>query len=197
MSFEMETDAEIGGGESQFLNEPGTYHCVITTVHEGEGPKGGQIDGFSVGLSVLDGTTKGQEDKQINLCFFSPNLDKSESSNAWARKRQTAFAVAAELIDLAKVGGKVNVNLDDAVGCQIMVNLETNEYQGRSNLQVAYANIYHVDDPRAAKFPKKNEAIELIPKQMRRPAEYFASLTKKANGTNPAAKLSEADLATL
>ena len=53
MSFAMETTEDIGGSASdQYLNEPGTYHCVITNVAENEGPKGNPIDGFTVGLAV-------------------------------------------------------------------------------------------------------------------------------------------------
>jgi hypothetical protein len=61
MSFAMETTPDIGGSASdQYLNEPGTYHMIVTSVGENEGPKGNPIDGFTVGLSVLDGTAKGQ-----------------------------------------------------------------------------------------------------------------------------------------
>ena len=196
MSYAMETTEDIGGGESTYLDQPGTYHCVITSVMEGKGPKGGPIDGFTVGLAVLTGTTEGQKDKATNLCLFSPDHSKSEKSQEWARKKQTAFVIAAGLIDLAKLGGKVNVELQEAVGRQIVVNFEHDE-EGKY-LQLAWANIYHIDDPRAAKFPKDPEAIALATKEMQRqPAEYFASLMKKPEGKANQSRLSDNDLADL
>lgn len=175
----MDTTEDVGSGESVYLDQPGTYHCVITSIMEGQGPKGGSIDGFTVGLAVLAGTTEGQKDKNTNLCLFAPDASKGEKSQEWARKKQTAFAIAAGLIDLAKLGGKVNIELQDAVGRQIIVGLEHDE--AGKYLQLAWANIYHIDDPRAAEFPKDAEAIAMATMEMqRKPSDYFTPLMKKA-----------------
>jgi hypothetical protein len=180
MSYAMETTDDVAGGESQYLSEPGTYHCVVTDVKENQGPKGGAIDGFTVELSVLAGTSEGQKDKQTSLCLFSPDASKSEKSQEWARKKQTAFVIAAGLLDLSKLGGKVNVDLSKARGKQIVLTFDNNEYEGKSNLQLAWASIFHVDDPRAAKFPKDKEALTIIPKADRKDASYFDPILKKS-----------------
>lgn len=196
MSFVLETTEDIGGSASdQYLSEPGTYHCVITSVAENEGPKGNPIDGFTVGLAVLDGTVGGQKDKSTNLCLFSPDESKSDKLQEWAKKKQTAFAIAAGLLDLSKkLGGKVAIDLSEAVGRQIVLTFENNEYEGKTRLQLSYANIYHVDDPRAAKFPKDKEALSLIDKSLRKPAEYFAPLMKKSDKKPAESRLSKDEL---
>ena len=195
MSFAMETTEDIGGGSSQYLNEPGTYHMIVTSVAENEGPKGNPIDGFTVGLSVLDGTSKDQKDKSMNLCLFSPDQSKSDKSRKWARMKQTAFVVASGVLDPAKLGGKVQINLQNAVGRQIVATFEHDD-EGKY-MQLSYANIYHVDDPRASNFPKDKEALAIIPKDLRKDATYFASLLKKGESTKTASRLSNSDLADL
>lgn len=196
MSFALETTEDVGGsGSDQYLNEPGTYHMVVTSVAENEGPKGNPIDGFTVGLSVLDGTSKDQKDKSTNLCLFSPDQSKSDKSQEWARKKQTAFAIASGLIDLKKLGGKVQIDLQKACGRQIVATFEHDE--AGKYMQLSYANIYHVDDPRAANYPKDKEALAIIPKDQRKDAAYFGSLMKKGESTRTASRLSNSDLADL
>lgn len=196
MSFAMETTEDIGGsGSDQYLNEPGTYHMIVTSVGENEGPKGNPIDGFTVGLSVLDGTAKGQKDKSTNLCLFSPDQSKSDKSQEWARKKQTAFVIASGLLDLKKLGGKVQIDLQTAVGRQIIATFESDD--SGKYMQLSYANIYHVDDPRAANFPKDKEALAIIPKELRKDRAYFEPLMKKGESTKTASRLSNSDLADL
>ena len=196
MSFAMETTEDIGGsGSDQYLNEPGTYHMIVTSVAENEGPKGNPIVGFTVGLSVLDGTAKGQKDKSTNLCLFSPDQSKSDKSRKWARMKQTAFVVASGVLEPSKLGGKVQINLQTAVGRQIVATFESDD--SGKYMQLSYANIYHVDDPRAANFPKDKEALAIIPKDQRKDAAYFASLMTKGESTKTASRLSNSDLADL
>jgi len=198
MSFAMETSEDIGGGASDlYLQQPGTYHCVITDVSEGRGPKGNPINGFMAELTVLDGTTEGQKDKQTNLVLFSPDLSKSQANQDWARKKQTAFVVASGLLDLAKLGRKVDIELDDCKGRQIIIQFDSDEYDGKSRLQLAYANIWHVDDPRAAKFPKDKGSLDIIPKSLRKPAEYFEPLMQRKAAKPQESRLNQDELAGL
>jgi hypothetical protein len=195
MSFALETTEDVGGGASDQYLKPGTYHMLITSVAENEGPKGRRIDGFTVGLSVLDGTVKEQKDKSTNLCLFSPDQSKSDKSQEWARKKQTAFAIASGLIDLTKLGGKVQIDLQNAVGRQIVATFESDD-KGQY-VDLSYANIYHVDDPRAANFPKDREALAVIPKDQRKETMYFAPLTKRNDPAKQTSRLSASDLADL
>jgi hypothetical protein len=196
MAYTMETTDDVGSSNDQYLADPGTYHCVITNIAEDQGPKGNPIDGFTVGLAVLDGTVAGQKDKQTNLCLFNPDSDKSEKMQEWARKKQTAFVIAAGLLNPNKLGGKVSIELSEAVGRQIVLTFENNEFEGKTRLQLCYANIYHPDDPRVAKVPKDAEALGIIPKDQRKPAGYFAPLMKKSD-KKPDSRLSDDELGDL
>jgi len=194
MSFALETTEDVSGASDQYLSEPGTYHCVVIGTAENEGPKGNPIDGFTATLAVLDGTTPGQKDKEISLCLFSPDPSKEANSQKWARRKQQAFAIATELLSLQKkLGGSVKVELSDAVGRQLVISFE----KGEKYLQLAYDNIYHVDDPRAAKFPKDKEALGIIPKELRKQASYFDPVAKKPNTAKAAPRLSNSELADL
>ena len=127
--------------------------------------------------------------------MFSPDQSKSDKSQEWARKKQTAFAIASGLVDLKKLGGKVQIDLQTAVGRQIIATFEHDD--SGKYMQLSYANIYHVDDPRTANFPKDKEALAIIPKDLRKDATYFASLLKKGESTKTASRLSNSDLADL
>ena len=198
MSTVIETTAEVGGGDSQYLSEPGTYHFAVSGVYEGQMSNGTPIDGFSVQFSVLDGTVKDQQDKQVTLTFFAPDTSKTEKSQEWSRKKQTAFCIAAGLIEIKDLGGKVSIELAQADGQQVVATVSRQDEDSKF-LQLHYANIYHIDDPRATKFPKNKEALELIPSESRKKAEYFESIlssSSKPNG-NGESKMSDDDLADL
>lgn len=185
MSFEMEMPDEFGG-ESNFLKEPGTYHCAVSQVLEGAGPKGGIIDGFTVGLDVLTGTVAGQEGKVINMTLFNPRLDQTDKGKAMARQKQGAFLIAANVVDPAQRGQRVQVDLQKAVGQQIVCKFAKDEREGGGDyLQLSYADIWHVDDPRCANVPKRADAIGMIPQHLRHDAAWFDQLRpKSASGGN-------------
>jgi hypothetical protein len=144
----------------------------------------------------LAGTVEGQKDKTTNLCLFSPDMSKSQSSQEWSRKKQTAFVVATGLLDVGKLGQRVEIDLTKAEGRQIVLTFNENEHEGKKNIELAYANIFHVDDPRAEKFPKDKAALDIIPKALRKSKEYFEPLLKKSsNGkSQPSSRLSNDDL---
>lgn len=184
MSFEFETSSqeEMQHSGGTYLSTPGKYHATITQVRENAGPKGEPIEGFSFELSILAGTQPGQEEKLINLTLWNPKLNGSEKSQAMDRKKQTAFAIAANLIDPNKLGGKVSCDLNQAVGAQIIVDLVPQEKDGEKSdkfLQLNYANIYHVDDPEAASVPRSAEAIALIQPNQRHTESWFAFKASK------------------
>jgi len=183
MGFEMEMPEEF---ESNFLKEPGTYHCAVTQVLEGTGPKGGIIDGFTVGLDVLAGTTNGQEGKVINVTLFNPRLDQSENGKAMARRKQGAFLIASNVVNPASSGQRVTVDLQKAVGQQIVAKFAKDEREGGGDyLQLSYADIWHVDDPHCANVPKRDDAIAMIPPAYRHEAAWFDQLkSKSASGGN-------------
>ena len=180
MTRTLNTSTSVGG-ESSAIQKPGTYHCTITHAADGESTKGNPMSGVCAVLSVLDGTEEGQKEKEFKLHLFDPDLSKGESSQEWATKKQTAYGVAINQVDPSKLGESAECDFGEAaIGQQIIINLAESEHEGKKKLELNYANIYHVDDPRAANFPKDKEALALLPKEFRKPAEYFDAISGKA-----------------
>lgn len=186
MTFELETSTseEMASGGGTYLETPGKYHFTVNEVLEDVSSKGKAIDGFTLKLEVLAGTVQGQEGKLLDLTFFKPSTDASkEKANFWARKKNTAFAIATNLIDPNNLGKSVDIDLQKAVGQQVVAELVPQEdADGNKSdkfLQLHFANLYHVDDPEAAQVPKSQEALSILTQEQRKPESYFAFKAKK------------------
>lgn len=201
MSFAFDAPEDVGGS-GKFLNEPGTYHLAVMKIHEGQMANGKPISGFCVAMSVLAGTVEGQNEKELDLTFFNGKLD-SKDKGEFARKKQAAFLIASGLMTPAQLGQRgLSIDLSQAEGRQVIATLEHDNREGAEKkfLQLAFANIYHPDDPRAKEFPKNSEALSLIPNDQRHGTEYFAPLSKKPTAAASAPvrpQLSQSQLAEL
>jgi len=186
MSFAIDVPEDMGSTESAYLKVAGDYHVTITTVHEGTMPpdKDGNAKaitngGFSMTAEVVHGE---QSEKKFTLVFPNGNYNHKDHG-VFSRKKQAAFCIACDLIKPG-VAGQVEVNIQDAVGSQCVVELETEEYedsQGKkqSRVQLKYAGIYHIDDPRVKKVEKNAKMVSTIPPDYRLDEKYFAPLTEK------------------
>lgn len=206
----MKTSSDVGGGGT-IISEPGTYHVQVLNSADGASTKGNPIDGCSALLSVLAGTVDNQTEKQFHLTLFDPDMSKDESKQEWSIKKQTAYGIAINEIDPSKLGEELEMDFDNADGQQFLISLDygrkkiTNDdgkeewVEDKDSLQLKFANIYHIDDPRAKDFPKNKEAMGLLPKEMRRPAEYFSAIQKGAVASKGTAqpRMSDADLSDL
>lgn len=185
----MEIDLpESMEGESNFLETPGTYHTAVLAVDENPTTKDGQpIDGFKVHFCALDGTTPGQQKKEFELTFYNPK-PTDKKNGEFAKRKQARFAMATGILPQAQPGQRVSINLQDAMGRQLVMELEPriDQKTGQPSkfLQLAWANIWHVDDPAVAQVPKDAGALSLLPANLRRSADSFA--TAKANGNGSA-----------
>lgn len=187
MSYEFDAPETLDS-EGTRCTEPGTYHLVVMDILDGLMPDGSTHltgGGFSVVLSVLDGTVQGQKDKTIGLAFGNPKSDASDKAKELARAKKGALFIATDLMTPAQLGKSgLKIELDLAKGRQLVATIERDSREGKEKfLQLSYANIYHVDDPRAAKFPKSQEALALIPKQLRHDAAYFEPLHTKGKSS--------------
>ena len=193
--FEMDMPEDFDVGSS-FLSEPGTYHVVVLHVDEQPVGRNSQLlDGFRVDFAVLDGTVAGQKDKQCELMFFRPKMT-DKNNGEFAKRKQGRFALATGIIPKAEPGQRVTVDLQQAAGRQLVIEVErqTDQQTGQPTkfLQLAWANIYHVDDPAVAKIPKDAVALSLLPAGLRKKPEDFAKpkpgtagQTAKPNGPQP------------
>lgn len=183
MAFEMEMpeSPDIGGS---FLQEPGTYHLAVLNVDEQPTSKSGQlIDGFRVDLEVLAGP---QAKKQAEVTFWNPKLT-DKNNGEMAKKKQYRFAFATGLLDGFKPGAKVSIDLQKAKGRQLIATLAQRESQNdpsKKFIDLNFADIWHVDDPAAPNCERNQDALKLLPKQLRRDPASFkpASAAPAANG---------------
>jgi len=166
--------------EGNYLNEAGTFHCVVNRVLDGVDQKGNPLSGFNVQFTVLAGTVEGAASKEFNLTFFDPDMSRSEGSQRWATKKQTAFFVATNLMNLQAMGEEVEIDVAFSEGSQVVIQVEKDD-DGKY-LQLCWANIYHVDDPRAKEFPKDQQSLSILDAGNRKKPEYFESLTSKKTG---------------
>lgn len=170
------TTASDLNGESSAISKAGKYHVVVIRSADGQTTKGNSITGVSAVLSVLEGEEK---EKEFHLHLFDPDMIKSESSQEWAKKKQTAYAIAIGQLNPAELGEEVEVEFV-CDGTQLVIDLEMGEdQQGKPRLELSYANLYHVDDPRVDKVAKNEQALKLIPAELRKKPEYFSPLLKK------------------
>lgn len=181
MSFEFDAPESLPTGGGNWLDKPGTYHLVVTAVDEEPiSRKKELISGFKVDFQALEGTVRDadgkftEEDKTTDIVFFNPKItDKNEG--LFARQKQAAFFVATGLMTEDQLGKSgIKIDLKQAVGRHVIATMEEETSgQGKKFIRLAYADIFHIDDPRAANFPKNEKAMSLIPSAHRRDPKSF------------------------
>ena len=173
---------ETTQGEGGILDVPGTFHVVINEVLEGQTKKGKAIDGLTVAFEVLDGTEKGKEGKVHTESFFLPTLQDKDTSAAMKLRKITAMAVAGNVLTPEQLGTEAEIPVGEMIGSQMIVKFDHQmELDGEGKytipsqyIQVAYSDLFHVDDPAVKAVPKNGEALGLIPKEHRHNEAWFA-----------------------
>lgn len=181
MPYEMEMPESFDTGGS-FLTEPGTYHFSVLNVDEQPQSRGGQlIDGFRVDMDVVAGS---QSKKQVEVVFFNPKLT-DKNGGEMAKKKQARFVIATGLLQAAKPGERVTVDLQQAKGRQLVATMSKRKSQDgdKEYIDLNFADIWHVDDPAAPNCERNQDALKLLPKSLRRDA---ASFQKQAAGNGRA-----------
>lgn len=178
--------------DGNYLKQKGTYHFAIVSIGT-EGRDGKLLEGFRVGLEVLDGTTRDKVKctelkKQTNVTFFNGKLTDKDQGK-FRRQVQAALFVAAGIFDsparVAAIKAKEEqIDLELAIGRQIIATLDVTE---KGYMELVGASVYHVDDPAAAAFPKNEKALNLIPAALRKKPEELEAIKaafggKKAEG---------------
>lgn len=141
---EIETDA-IGGFDRV---QPGHYHAKVTYIDEEGGKKGELIAEFE----ILRGTTANQEGK-VHREYFGRDAGKM------ARKKLLALAIAGGLTTKAALdrhkadGTSPSLDYTQIVGRQVCLDLEQNEYNGKTSTRLAWDQVYHPADKRASHVP--------------------------------------------
>lgn len=187
LDFDAPEDAAAGGGN--FLTTPGTYHFVVSHVDErAKKNDGTPMDAICIHATVVDGTTRKdgvctEREREVKLTLHDPK-PTSKDGGEFSRKKQARAFIALGAMkpsDLGKRG--IKIDLTQCVGRQFVAKIEVKEGdKGGKFADLAYADIFHIDDPDAKDYPKSEQAIAMIPAAMRLPAEAFACM--KAGGVN-------------
>lgn len=154
MPIEFDTndfDPDKVGGSFDAVAD-GLYHVQVDALQE-EGGRGGEM---IVDFGVLAGTTANQEGKSHREYF-------SRSAKAAGRALQLACAVGLttieELKKLKEAGKNPVIDFTLAVGRQLCIGIESEEYQGKTRGKVDF-RIWSVDSPKAANIPKAKSALD-------------------------------------
>lgn len=156
MAFDLmvdDVDLDRVGGKEKV--QPGSYHMLVESVDEDGGEKGEMV----VELQILRGTTPNMEGKMYEEKF-------SKEYKEWPLRKLTAFAIAARLVTkeelkAAKASGKApKIEWTQAVGRSICIELENNEYNGKTYTRLAWDNIWSPADKRASHVPLNKSAVE-------------------------------------
>ena len=164
--MQMPAKEDLGGG-GNWLNEAGIYHLLVVELDEQPTTKEGKpIDGIKAISTVLGGPNTG---KKFDLILRNPNFNGKDKGK-WAMAKLANFAIATGLATEEQCGEEVDIDWQKAKGRQYVAVLEMGEpnEQGKSFVDLAWANVYHVDDPRAAKATFSKPDLDALPANMRR-----------------------------
>lgn len=169
----LTTPKQVQGAGAAWLDVPGRYHFAITDVDESPKKKSGElIDGTRYQIKVMEGP---QKDRQFDLLLFNPNPVKDGDSE-WPQRKISAMLIATGMMTEQQLGGDVSYDPQDMRVRQGVIDLSKDEHNStaeKSFLQLSYANIFHIDDPRVADAPKNGDALKLLPASQRREPKSF------------------------
>ncbi len=193
--LDMGDEVPTRGGGS-FLDVEGKFHCEIVSLELHPTSKSGALiaNAFcKVNFNIVGGTNQNGVGKQANFVLFNPALDKSEKSNAWAKKRIFFFLCAIGMHDENR-GPKIQLNLatlpNAAVGrqfvCKMVFEVDKNTNERDKFPSLSFCDLWHVDDPEAADAVNQGMLLE-YPPALRRKPESFAKSVKTAAKTGATA----------
>lgn len=201
MAYEVEMPENMDAGGGEFIEKSGWYHLAVVAVDESPTDRKGQlISGFKASVCVLAGEHADQTKKTADLTLWNPK-PTDKNNGEMAKKKQARFLAATCVIDPAikpSPGKKVTVDINNAVGRQLVARIEMREVDGKKYSDFHFADIYHVDDPAVVNVPKLESALKLLPKELRRDpasfkkAEGGTSASGNGSASPPAAKKSPA-----
>lgn len=183
------------GNNEQYLDEPGTYHLLVKKSVEDEDSQGNCKEGaIAVKCEVLAGTSENCVGKVVNLTLFADG--STEKMTDICQRAQVAYCFATNVLKPSDFGGDgIEIDVAEAVNAQIFMRLELQDVKGADGhyrkptgddkrfLRIAYDNIFHVDDPKMADFPRDAKAIEHIDPGCRLKPEIFEQLRSSGGAT--------------
>lgn len=196
MSLPTAEDAATTGGT--FLELPGKYHFVV--IHAEANPMRGEkmVKGGFLLEAAVHATEKGKEselEKTIKLYFYAGDPTHKDGGK-FAQAKQVAALIATNVIKPEQLGQQVSIDVESAKNHQFVAQLELGKpnHDGKQFLDIAFTNIYHLDDPRGKSYPRNAEIVEFV-KDFRRDEAFFTPIIKAK--PTPQKRVTDDDLAGL
>lgn len=192
MTLEIDQPESIEGG-GNFVDMPGMYHAAITGVDESPVSNAGDpLSALKLTLSILAGTVPSQVGRTFSLTLWHPS---AQDSSDMPKKKLTCFAIAANLIKDHVPGQRASVDPSQAMGQQLVLKLApkrkknqtTGEWEDTDRLDLAYADIWHVDDEAIQKnsIPLCKKSLDLIPAGLRKATPVAAAANAAGASKSP------------
>jgi len=178
-------DLKTGQG---FLEEPGKFHVLVENVKVGLNSKDEPMDGTTVSLIVLAGTVAGCAQKTVNITLW--HVDESKTTEEQKRTITTLwnFYIATNVVTPAQIAAGAEFDEMLAMRQQLIVHLSRKQKKVVENgktkwvddlsakfLQIAYSDLWHIDDPAAANVPKNADSLDFISPTLRHDKSWFSS----------------------
>lgn len=186
----------IETGSSYLQNEKeneGFYLMKVIDAHEGQRPtKDGLVvfEGISFECEVVGGPNDGQK---FTLKLYFPKMSSKDGGKS-ASGKIFSFLVATDVVTPELLGKEFEFDPEDAIGSLFFIELALGKPSddGKQYLDLKWMNVYHVDDPRAAKIKMddhQKSAIANISEKLRhKDAAYFAKIATTATKTEKKAE---------
>lgn len=148
---------------SSFLDKPGWYHFAVVDINENPtSQKGELVDALKLHVQVLDGTEASQKKRDFNPWLNNPNPSHKDGG-AFCARVHLRLARALGILPSAKPGEAVEIVWANGVGRQFVAKIGTRKSDdGRENMQIDGAHIYHVSDDEVRDIPKDANALKLM-----------------------------------
>lgn len=129
-----EFSTEPTGGSFNNIDKPGKYHVEVTSVVE--------EDKYIIDFGVLGAAATDQLDKTLREWLGANQRDQAYS-----------FAIATGLLKIEEVklakkaGNDIPFEPKHAVGRQLVIDVDWNEYQGKNTMKITYKGFFAIDHP--------------------------------------------------
>jgi hypothetical protein len=177
-----DTGGQVDRAFGDRLQEEGTFHVLISKFVWGETSD----IAFDILFSVFTGTVKDQENKFHSERFFK--IEGTAEQIERTQRQYNQFFIAAGLLTHAQVKANDTSSLDGDYGkplanAQLFITTKMDKAKKYLNI---WDNFYHIDDPAASKFPRRDDAIQLIETSKRRPPAYWKATHAPAKSPDEA-----------
>jgi hypothetical protein len=161
-------------GQSPEIMFEGMYHLVITGFDsEPRNPKTQEVlDGWKVVWTPVDGTARtedGSKCKQpqtnVEQMFWNQDASKDSRLN---EEKQTRLLLATGAIKEEDLGKPFDFPDSNMVGRQLVAKFSANTYRGKTEIQLHFKAMWHVDDPEVDGIPKSKTHLDALPASHRR-----------------------------